>query len=55
MRHATPAAALLATLGLAAASWVVVLRQMNGIDMGVATALGSFAFFIALCVRVHTT
>jgi predicted metal-binding membrane protein len=65
MRRATPAsrfaavtsagtsvtiAALLATLGLAAASWVVVLRQMNGMEMGVATPLGSFAFFIALWV-----
>ena len=42
------AAALTATLGLAAASWVVTVRQMNGMDMGVATKLGSFAFFAAL-------
>jgi len=42
------AAALTATLGLAAASWVVAVRQMNGMDMGVATRLGSFAFFVAL-------
>jgi predicted metal-binding membrane protein len=42
------AAALMATLGLAAASWVVALRQMNGMDMGVATQLGSFAFFVAV-------
>jgi predicted metal-binding membrane protein len=41
------AAALTATLGLAAAAWVVTVRQMNGMDMGVATRLGSFAFFIA--------
>jgi predicted metal-binding membrane protein len=42
-------AALAATLGLAAAaSWVIAVRQMNGMDMGVATPLGSFAFFIAL-------
>ena len=40
--------ALTATLGLAAASWVVAIRQMDGMDMGVATPLGSFAFFIAL-------
>ena len=40
--------ALVVTLGLAAASWVVALRQMGGMDMGVATRLGSFAFFIAL-------
>jgi predicted metal-binding membrane protein len=38
------------TLGLAAASWVVALRQLNGMDMGVATELGSFAFFIAAWV-----
>jgi predicted metal-binding membrane protein len=44
------AAALTATLGLAAASWVVAVRQMNGMDMGVATRLGSFAFFVALWV-----
>jgi predicted metal-binding membrane protein len=41
-------AALAATLGLAAASWVVAVRQMNGMDMGVATELGSFTFFVAL-------
>jgi predicted metal-binding membrane protein len=41
-------AALAATLGLATASWVVAVRQMNGMDMGVATQLGSFAFFVAL-------
>jgi len=41
-------AALAATLGLAAAAWVVTVRQMHGMDMGVATQLGSFAFFVAL-------
>jgi predicted metal-binding membrane protein len=46
------AAALTATLGLAAASWVVAVRQMNGMDMGVATRLGSFAFFVALWVSM---
>ena len=49
----TRTAALAATLGLAAASWVVVVRQMNGMngmDMGVATWLGSFASFITLWV-----
>jgi predicted metal-binding membrane protein len=45
---AATAAALTATLGLAAACWVVAVRQMNGMDMGVATRLGSFAFFIAV-------
>jgi len=42
---------LTATLGLAAASWVVAVRQMNGMMvMGVATQLGSFPFFVALWV-----
>src|SRR2546428_8211025 len=45
-------AALTATLGLADASWVVAVRQMNGMDMGVATGLGSFAFFVALWVSM---
>src|SRR5205823_3078281 len=35
-------------LGLAAATWVFAIRQMNGMDMGVATRLGSFASFVAL-------
>jgi predicted metal-binding membrane protein len=51
-RTAAPAAALTATLGLAAASWVVAIRQMNGMDMGVATRLGSFPFFVALWVSM---
>ena len=42
------AAALAATLGLAAACWVVSVRQMNGMNMGTATPLGSFGFFIAV-------
>jgi uncharacterized membrane protein len=43
-------AALTATLGLAAASWVVAVWQMHGMDMGTATRLGSFKFFIAVWV-----
>ncbi len=46
------AAALAATLGLAAASWVVAVRQMSGMDMGVATELGSFVFFVAVWVSM---
>jgi predicted metal-binding membrane protein len=38
------------TLGIAAASWFVAVRQMNGMDMGVATRLGTFAFFVGLWV-----
>ena len=41
-------APLAATLGLAALAWVITVRQMRGMDMGVATELGSFAFFVAL-------
>ena len=44
------AAAVTATLGLAAACWAIALRQMSGMDMGVATDLGSFAFFVAVWV-----
>jgi predicted metal-binding membrane protein len=51
-RTAETAAALTATFGLAAASWVVAVRQMNGMDMGVETELGSFAFFVALWVSM---
>jgi len=51
-RTAATAVALAATLGIAAASWVVAARQMNGMDMGVATQLGSFTFFVALWVSM---
>jgi predicted metal-binding membrane protein len=47
-RTAPTAAALAATVGLASASWVLTVRLMIGMDMGVATRLGSFAFFVAL-------
>jgi predicted metal-binding membrane protein len=43
---------LAATLGLAAAAWVVAVRQMHGMDMGAATGLGSFAFFVAFWVSM---
>jgi predicted metal-binding membrane protein len=44
------AAALAATLGLAAACWFIAVRQMHGMDMGTATQLGSFGAFIAVWV-----
>ena len=44
---AATAAALTTTLGVAAASWVVAVRLMNGMDMGAQTRLGSFTFFVA--------
>ncbi len=39
---------LATTLGLAAVCWVLAVREMNGMDMGVATRLGSFPFFIVV-------
>jgi predicted metal-binding membrane protein len=38
------------TFGIAGTSWVVAVRQMSGMDMGVATRLGSFGFFVVLWV-----
>ena len=49
-RTAATVVALTATLGLAAACWVVAVRRMSGMDMGVASRLGSFAFFAGLWV-----
>jgi predicted metal-binding membrane protein len=49
-RTAATAAALAATAGLAAASWVIAVQQMQGMDMGVATRLGSFTSFTAVWV-----
>jgi predicted metal-binding membrane protein len=49
-RAAATPAALTVTLGIAATSWVFAVRQMSGMDMGVATQLGSFGFFIVLWV-----
>ena len=49
---AAPAAALAGTLGLAAACWVIAVWQMRGMDMGSATQLGSFGFFIAVWVAM---
>ena len=46
------AAALAATIGLAAACWVIAVWQMNGMDMGTATQLGSFGFFVAVWVAM---
>jgi predicted metal-binding membrane protein len=44
--------ALARTLGLAAACWVIAVWQMRGLDMGAATQLGSFGFFIAVWVAM---
>src|SRR5258708_13642122 len=45
---AATAAALTTTLALAAACWVVSIRQITGLDMGTPTRLGSFPSFIPL-------
>jgi predicted metal-binding membrane protein len=50
-RTATTVAAL-TTLGLAAVSWVVAVRRMSAMDMGVATELGSFQSFVAVWVSM---
>ena len=49
-RAAVTAATLAATLGLAALCWVIAVRQMSGMDMGVATRLGSLPFFMSVWV-----
>jgi predicted metal-binding membrane protein len=41
-----------ATLALAAVSWIVAVDQMAGMDMGVATEVGSFPFFVAAWVSM---
>jgi predicted metal-binding membrane protein len=46
----TRAVAATATLGAAAACWVVALQQMRGMDMGAGTELGTLGFFIAAWV-----
>lgn len=51
-RTAPTAAVLTLTLLAAAASWLLAISQMNGMDMGVATGLGSFGFFLALWVSM---
>jgi predicted metal-binding membrane protein len=48
LRHTT----LAGMLALGAACWVVAVQQMNGMDMGVATRLGSFASFFVLWVSM---
>jgi predicted metal-binding membrane protein len=42
------ASALAATVGLGVVGWVVAVARMSGMDMGVATTLGSFPFFISV-------
>jgi len=51
-RLAAPPAVLAATLGLAAACWAVAAWLMDGMDMGVATRPGPFAFFAAAWITM---
>jgi predicted metal-binding membrane protein len=44
----TRTASLTATLGLAAACWLVAAQQMRGMDMGTESSLGSFPFFLGV-------
>src|SRR5205823_556760 len=46
----TTAATLTATIGVAGAAWVLAVQRMSGMDMGAATELGSFGFFMAVWV-----
>ena len=46
-RNLAPAA-VAATLVLAVACWALTVEQMSGMNMGVATGLGSVAFFLGL-------
>ena len=41
-----------AVLAVTAAAWFVAVRQMQGMDMGVETALGSFRFFLVAWVSM---
>lgn len=49
-RWVVATSAMVATVGLAAACWVVAIQRMEGMDMGVATQLGTFPFFLSVWV-----
>ena len=51
-KTASTAAVLAATLALAGTAWVVTVRQMQGMDTGVATGLGSLRFFVVVWVSM---
>jgi hypothetical protein len=52
LRPTSAVPALMVTLGLAAAGWAIAVPQMTGMDMGVATELGSFRSFTVLWVSM---
>ena len=47
---AAAAAAFTATIGLGVAGWIVTIQRMHGMDMGVATRLGSLSYFLSVWV-----
>jgi predicted metal-binding membrane protein len=49
---AATSVALIVTLLIAGASWVVAVARMRGMDMGVATPLGSFGSFVIVWVSM---
>ena len=51
-RAVAPPVALVATLGLAAASWAVAAWLMSGMDMGIETRPGTVGFFAAAWVTM---
>ena len=46
------ASAVVVTLGTATGCWLIALHHMKGMDMGVATTLGSFSFFVVAWVSM---
>jgi predicted metal-binding membrane protein len=48
LRPASAGTALSITLGLAVLCWVLAVTEMNGMNAGVETRLGPFAFFIGI-------
>jgi predicted metal-binding membrane protein len=51
-RRTTAATALAATIGLGAVAWVIAVRQMDGMDMGYATELGSVGSFAGVWIAM---
>jgi len=49
-KTAAIAAVLTMTVSIITASWIISIRLMNGMDMGVATRLGTFVSFILMWV-----
>ncbi len=52
--YGVDARSLTLTVGAAVACWVVAVTQTRGMDMGVATSLGSFGFFVGMWATMMT-